>query len=113
MIDLNTPASTSLDLGLEIETIDGDGYSHVTPGASQPGQYVIRRITVSENEARHLGPRYTPATVNAPFDAIERRRSPTCSMNSCPDAPTPLDPWTTAMSLRTLCCASTTILRPG
>jgi hypothetical protein len=56
---------------------------------------VLRRITVSENEARHLGLAYSGDMANALFDAIERKQLADLFDELGPNAPTLLDPWTT------------------
>jgi len=78
----------------------------------RPGPYVLRWITVSENEARHLGPRYTPATwpIRSSTPSSENS-SPTYSMNSVPTHRPSSTHGRRAISRLTLCSASTTTSR--
>ena len=80
-------------------------------GRRRPGP-VVRRTTVSENEARHLGPRYTSVTCPMGSSTPSSENcSPTCSMNSVPTHRPSSTRGRRAISLRTSYCASTTTSR--
>ena len=77
-----------------------------TPG---PSRWILQRMTLSENQAHHIGSRYARAIwpVRGSTSSSESS-SPTCSMNSVPTRRPSSSRGRRVISFRTWCFASTT-----